>query len=162
MVLSEIKNITLVLENCESIVIAVDLLVDIHFAEYKKTFTRISTNSAGMVEQFEFIYLTVNRNIKDKEYIIKRLTSVSDITAVEVNHSNKHMQSDFTIYTPWSGEDYNNNNQKVKVNDSGDIQILISTPDALNKNKELFDIFSKSFNDSKRMDRLHNLYKGSK
>ncbi|KON87408.1 hypothetical protein AF332_11605 [Sporosarcina globispora] len=126
------KSIDLVLENCEVITVERKYMGHLYMSNFNTTISRHDKKllSSEVVNEFAIeihrsLDETTNKQgLFDKYSPIERLRKYSDITQIEITYednSKKH------VYTHWHDEDeYDNRYQKSKLNNFGDLYIVIS------------------------------------
>jgi len=160
----ELKYVELILENCEVVKVDRKFIGDFHLGEINTTISRVASNSISKKVSCNEFIIQINRDMNKEEYNqctfsqidqktnpIKRLMKYQDITAVEITYKN---DSSEIIYLKWHIEDeYNNRFQKSKLNNCGDLYIVIS------EDKEFGDVYGDEINDEEKINFAWDMYK---
>lgn len=157
-----IKEIVLILENCECLVIPRKFVLDLEFIGYKREFRRVACNSIGEYEFYEHVLLEIDESIKDsedaqrslfdkqkdlKDFILKR----TDITGIEVVYEDEYKEKGFTFHPVWGGEsDWDNDAATVSENALGDLLLVITEGESDMFNKYVENFKSEWDNETKQ------------
>jgi hypothetical protein len=149
----EFKQIELVLENCEVITVERKYLGSIYMSNFTEIISRHrkSLIQSTVVNEFAIeIHRSLDETVAkqglfDDYNPIQRLNKFNDITQLEITYEDgtkKH------FYTHWHDDDeYNNRYQKNKLNQFGDLYIVIS------ENNDIDQYFNEYFiNDEDNWD----------
>lgn len=156
-----LKNITFILENCDTITIDGKYIGTIQCSDIKKELRRIAINSVNMYECCDMFFIEINKNANTKkkpfdysdfeEYeVFSRLTKYQDITAIKIilidDIEDKEYIYDF--YVSWNDVDETDNSyQTYYISELGDLYLMI------NKSFNVMDYIDKEHvNDSKMND----------
>lgn len=160
----ELKYVDLILENCEVVKVDRKFIGDFHLGEINTSISRNASNSISKKVSCEEFIIQINRDMNKEEHNqytfsqidqktnpIKRLMKFQDITAVEITYKD---DSSEIIYIKWHLEDENNNRfQKSKLNNFGDLYIVIS------ENQEFEDVYGDEFNNEEKVNFAWDMYK---
>lgn len=142
--MKEVKEIQLVLENCEVIYVPVKVIGQINIEGLSRSIYRQACNSISDSEECDEFVIQIHRSFDtsehgsgftkdDKTLPFKRISDYSDITAIVVKYED---DSEEYIFVPWNEEsEYENTYQKNLINEWGDLYIVIS------KKKDIKDVF---------------------
>ncbi|MCM3109886.1 hypothetical protein [Lederbergia lenta] len=143
----ELKQVNLILENCEVLEIDRKYIGYFHIGNIKTSINRNACNSISKDIVCEDFTIEINRSFKDEELMqytfgdlsekrnpIERLLRYPDITALEIVYQDDSKEY---IYVDWQVEDGDTNkNQKNLINNFGDLYIVIS------ENKGIEDFYN--------------------
>lgn len=158
----KIKEIELVLENCETVIIPREAIGDLLFSDYSREFSRQAMNWIGVHESYGFVLLEIHRSLKDMDTLgstfggafnseysgYDRLLHGNDITGIYVTYEDELKEQSFSFHPVWEGEsDYSNSAQTVTQNDKGDLLIIIASEKARLEYKNIIEEYQELFND---------------
>lgn len=141
--MKEVKSITLVLENCETIKLDRKHIGSFLVDNIKYSISRMACNSISTFTFCENFAIEINRNASkvgtnynSNQDALKRLITYSDITAIDIKYED---DTEEYIYVDWNEENNhcNNNNQKHYMNKFGDLYIVVSSGKVID---DYFDI----------------------
>lgn len=166
----ETKFIEVTFSNTEQIRIPADLVGDLIFTDHENVFSRVAVNSFLESDIYNFVYLAINRKLSDKVEVTsffgealneelnasERIYKYKDITHIDVIYNEELGIDTKKATVAWPTEldvdHYVNPLQSVRINDAGDIEILIATKSSEEKHKELLNAMQEDFADVKKMD----------
>lgn len=131
---NKVKEIHLVLENCEYVVVSTKYLPQIVLSEITHEITREAMNSVSKSLKVKSAYIEIIKpdTIKvndlfgdeEEDYVCKRrIVDGGDITAIQVIY--KDNSSEY-YWVEWNEEDeYYNSYQKVEISKEGNLHLLI-------------------------------------
>lgn len=144
--MTKLKEIELVLENCEYIKIPTKHLANIIIEDIDTSVRRNAINSIDKLQTANSIYLDIIKpetiktlglfEVEDEESLScsKRLIQYADITSVEVVYNNGSKE---TYFVDWNwGNEYLNSYQDTQLAKNGNLHVLINRKKKL---KEFLD-----------------------
>lgn len=175
-----IKEIQLVLENCESITVPREFILAITFTGYKRAFRRLAINSIDQIETYDNVLIEIDEKIRhsedarrglfetmfksDPSYIAQEerplldlIKSRTDITGIDVIYEDHLKSKNFSFYPVWSGSDYDNDYASYSSNSSEDLLLVISSGEDTEFNEFVETIKTES-NDKKQQDYRKKMY----
>lgn len=166
----EVKFIEITFSNTEQIKIPIELIGDLMFSDLENMFSRVAINSFRESDIYNFVYFNINRKfaeetkltslfgeaINDDMTTLERINNYRDITHIKVLYSDDLSKDPKEITTVWPSDIdatfYENPLQSVRVNDAGDIEVLIATNRSKNKHLDFLEIWQRDFVDVEKMD----------
>ena len=163
----KLKEITLVLENCELITIDGKYVGDFLVEDIRTSIQRIACNAIDKMDVAYTFAIEIHKDANklnsqfDRKPIFDRLTSWDDITSIQfelfqdyVEEGQEPIVEHYDYYIHWTGDsDQENDSQKSCISDVGNLYIVVAD------GKGIEDFFDKeAINDKEHMDFHCSMY----
>ena len=161
----KLKEITFILENCDSITIDGKYVGDFLVEDIRTSVSRIACNAINKMDIAYTFAIEIHKDankerypfgfIEDKELTFNRLVAYDDITSIDfkliedyVEEGQEPIIEHYHYYIHWTGEsDYVNESQKSYISNVGNLYIVIAD------GKNIEDFFDKeAIDDEEEMD----------
>lgn len=167
-----VVSVEFTFKNDEIAVVPRLLLIDVEFHEYNKMFTRGVDNNIEPIETFDFIYISIHRDIRtqgllrsavgksfDEDVVsaLERLLNSNDITKIEFIYEDSLAHKNFSVCPIWKGG-YENEFQDIKLNKGDDVEILIASPQTRDKHADLLAHLTDKFKNSEKLNLTWLMY----
>lgn len=157
--MSEVKSISLILENCEVLTFDRKYIGEFCVDGITSDIFRIACNSIRKRQRCEKLLLSLRRDA-DQKYdcfglpsdatTFKRIDSCPDITSIEITYEDGSMER---YCVPWhEGDEYSNRYQHSYISKMGDLYLYIG------REGDIFDAFHKADVDSPAIDDLWRVF----
>lgn len=171
---SNIKHIEITFSNTEQIKIPAEYVGSLIFTDHENMFTRVAVNYFLDIDIYNLVYFNINREFSKNTKISshfgealnddltpdERLYKFEDITHIDVVYDEEYDINPKRYTVAWDvHSDFIhevNPLQSTRVNDAGDLEILIATKESINKHKDMIETEQKEFLD---IDKMNNRWK---
>lgn len=170
----KIKEITLFLENCDSITFDGKYIGDFNIEDIRTSISRIACNAVEKIDTAHHLSIEIHKDANIPYYEFEqdqyedfkklpfdRLTCFNDITQIGIILTESYPEDNinpkeekYYYHINWSGDsDYDNSSQKSYISTLGHLYIVID--DELNQNKTFNDYFLPEIIDDEQYMSFH-------